>query len=61
MTAADIRAWRARLGMSQQAAADALGVHQNSIRAWEQGKQPIDRRTALACAAVYHKVEPWGG
>ena len=59
MTPADFQAWRHRMGYSQRAAAQALGVSLPTLQAWERGTafatgKPvvIDKRTALACAAI---------
>jgi DNA-binding transcriptional regulator YiaG len=56
MTPADIKQWRASLGLSQREAADALGVTLPTYQAWERGinlqtKQPLSvkimRRAAM--------------
>ena len=56
MTPAEIKQWRASLGLSQRAAADALGVTLPTYQAWERGhnlqtKQPLPdkimRRAAM--------------
>lgn len=60
MTADDLRAWQAHMGLSQRAAADALGVTHAAYSAWVLGKTPIDLRTALACAALAAGLKPWG-
>lgn len=59
MTAAQLAQWRADLELSQRAAADALGVTLATYQRWERGQEwdgskavVIDRRTALACAAI---------
>ena len=65
MTPADLAAWRASLGLSQRAAAAALGVTLATYQALERGRawgteRPllIDRRTALACAAIRAGLAP---
>lgn len=66
MTPAELAAWRAHMGYSQRAAADALGVTASTYQQWERGAsfrtgaplQP-DKRTALACAAIAAGLEPW--
>lgn len=67
MTPDDFKAWRATMGLSQQAAADALGISKGSVELYEAGKRRDDgrpviipRTVALACAALYHKLGPWG-
>jgi transcriptional regulator with XRE-family HTH domain len=56
MTPDDLKQWRASLGMSQRAAAEALGVTPPTYQSWELGRNfqtgkavEIDRRTELAC------------
>lgn len=55
------------MGLSQRAAADALGVALSTYQAWARGHDvrtgravTIDRRTALACAAVEGGLSPAG-
>jgi len=59
MTCTDLSEWRARLAMSQRAAAECLGITLPSYQEIERGYRfrsgapaPIDRRTELACAAL---------
>lgn len=68
MSPDDFKAWRARMGYSQRAAAKALGVALNTMQAWERGVAfhtgkpvAIDRRTALACAALAAGLDVWRG
>lgn len=35
--ALDVRAWRERLGLTRKEAAEALGVSDRAVRAWEHG------------------------
>lgn len=44
MTTDDLKQWRASLGLSQRAAAEALGVTLATFQSWERG-----RLTELAC------------
>ncbi len=67
MTPEQLAAWRADLGLSQRAAAAALGVSLKSYQAlergfsWDSGKPvTIDRRTAFACAAIRAGLVPEG-
>jgi DNA-binding transcriptional regulator YiaG len=39
MTPADFRAWRARLDLTQQQAADLLGIHRNTVALYEEGRR----------------------
>ena len=67
MTPDDLIAWQAHMGFTQQQAADALGVRLNSYQELRRGQsfrgQPrgIDKRTALACAAIKAGLDPYGG
>lgn len=59
MTPNDLRAWQAHMGMSQRAAAEALGITHATYSAMVLGKSGIDLRTALACAALAAGLRPW--
>jgi len=59
MTPADLRAWQAQQGLTQDAAAEALGMSLSGYKKLVGGVCRIDRRTALACAAVMLGVQPW--
>ena len=48
MTPSDLRAARKSLAMTQHALAAALGIHPQSITAWERGKRPVPQAIALA-------------
>ena len=52
MTPASFKAWRLRLGLTQVAAADALGVAIQTVKAWEGGANPISKTVELACRMV---------
>jgi transcriptional regulator with XRE-family HTH domain len=52
MTRAELKAWRKRLGLSQEKAAAALGVDRSTVAKWETGRAPISKVVALACRAV---------
>ena len=60
MTPEDFKAWRERLDMTQQEAADAIGVTKRSVQMWEAGDRPIGRTVALACAAINAGLTPVG-
>jgi len=51
MTIYELTEWRYRLGLSQTAAAELLGVHRVTLANWELGKHPIEKQTRLACLA----------
>lgn len=66
MTPADLAAWRAHMAYSQRAAAAALGVTLATYKRLERGAEwadgapvAIDRRTALACAAIAAGLAEW--
>jgi len=56
----DLLAWQQCLKLSDRAAAKALGFKAAEYAALLAGTVPIDRRTALACAAVAAGLSPWG-
>ena len=59
MTPADMRAWRASMGYTQQQAAQALGVSLRTVKAWEAGFAAPPAFLALACAALAAGLGPW--
>ncbi|MND20872.1 helix-turn-helix protein [compost metagenome] len=64
MKSEELTAWRRFMGYSRKKdAASALGISENAYRALESGETRIDKRTALACAALYlgaDKInQPW--
>lgn len=59
MTPADLRAWQSHMGLTQRAAADALGVTQAAYSRWVTGATNIDVRTGLACAALAKNLKCW--
>lgn len=54
----DLKAWRERLGLSQPAGAEAIGVARRTLQYYEGG-QPIPKTVALACSAVAAGLKPW--
>ena len=60
MISDDLRAWQSRMTFTTVSAAAALGVHRSGYAAWLAGSTPIDRRTALACAAIEAGLAPAG-
>lgn len=64
MTPTAIREWRSRLGLTQQQAADALGVSLRMYAYYEAGKREdgrpveIPRTVALAASAIERGLEP---
>jgi hypothetical protein len=61
MTPAALRAWQAAMGYTYETGSVALGVNRSTYAAWISGRTAIDRRTALACAAIAAGVGPWAG
>jgi transcriptional regulator with XRE-family HTH domain len=63
MTPDDLRAWRQRLGWSQDAAAANLGCGRRSLQLWENGTNATPRYIGLACVALYHGLDEstWDG
>ena len=65
MTADDFKAWRAEMGFSQRGAAEVLDLSRGTIENYERAHRigvqpsPIPLTVALACAAFYHRLEPW--
>jgi transcriptional regulator with XRE-family HTH domain len=66
MTAHDFRRWREHMKLSQQAAADALGLSKASIELYERGSRrdddrpvSIPRTVELACAALVHGIRQY--
>lgn len=64
MTGSEFRAWRKRLGWTQQQAAEALGISVSQIIDYESGSKrgtdraaPIPRVVALACQALEDLAE----
>lgn len=66
MTPADFDAWLAHMGLSERAAAAKLGCSAATVGNLRRGinyntgkPMAIDRRTALACAALAAGLDEW--
>lgn len=59
MTPAELRAWQAHMGYTYETAAEALGMSRSGFAKLLAGDHPIDKRTALACAAIEAWLEAW--
>lgn len=59
MTPADLRAWQAHMGYTYETAAEALGISRSGFAKMLSGESPIDKRTALACAAIAVGLDSW--
>jgi len=60
MTNIELERWRARVGISQEKAAELLGVHRVTFANWERRKYPISLAVELACQG-YDSVYPGSG
>ena len=58
MTPADLRAWQASHGYTTYSASAALGMPRSCYNRMLAGRTKIDRRTALACAALAAGLQP---
>lgn len=61
MTPASLKAWRKRLGLSQQEAADTLGLSIRAVQNYESGLREIPKPVALACAAIALGIREYEG
>jgi Predicted transcriptional regulators len=68
MTPEQFKTWRERMGLSQIAAAEALGLSRGSINLYERGSRREDGRPVvvpktveLACAALTMGVRSYDG
>lgn len=60
MTPTNLKAWRKAMGgLSQQRAADLLGVRRATVTDWENAKQTPPAYLGLACAALAAGLSPW--
>jgi transcriptional regulator with XRE-family HTH domain len=60
MTPEALRTWQAKMGYTYETAAEALGMSRSGYAKMVLGQAAIDRRTALACAAILAGLEPYG-
>jgi len=66
MNKENFKAWRKKMGFTQQQAADALGLYRLTIINYERGTRAennldvkIPKSIALACSALAAGLEPW--
>ena len=59
MTPADLKAWQQAMGYTYETAAEALGISRSGFAKLIAGANAIDKRTALACAAIAAGISPW--
>lgn len=57
MTPQSMRSWLAAMKISAAEGARLLGVHPNTMTKYKAEGAP--QHVALACAALYHRLEPW--
>lgn len=57
MTFEAFNGWLAAMGISGTEAGRRLGFHANTITKFKRRGAPA--HVALACAALYHRLEPW--
>lgn len=67
MTPEELKVWRNGLGITQEVAAETMGIGLKTYQQMERGisfatEKPvqIDTRTALACSAIAAGLKPWG-
>lgn len=61
MTPAGLKRWRTHLRLTQQQAADRIGVVLRHYSDFERGVDPIPLRIRLACAAIALGVTDYPG
>jgi transcriptional regulator with XRE-family HTH domain len=68
MTSDEFRQWRDQMNLSQQGAADALGISKGSVELYERGSRREDGRPVeipkaveLACAALARGINRYNG
>lgn len=57
MTSDNLKSRRQQLGLSQRGLAEALGVNQWTVSAWEQGKQAFPAYLELALEALEKRIQ----
>lgn len=68
MTPRDFRAWRRKMGLTQEKAAKILGMGRTAVSQYDTGKrrapaeiiETVPRYIALACTAISHGLAPYG-
>lgn len=61
---AALKAWRSHMGVTQEQAAELIGVKYRTYQYWEEGvrdgkPQSPSRLVMLACSALAEEVKPW--
>lgn len=57
MTPQSMRSWLAAMKISAAEGARLLGIHANTMTKYKNEGAP--QHVALACAALYHRLDPW--
>jgi DNA-binding transcriptional regulator YiaG len=57
MSPDELKAWRARLGLSQAGLAEALGLSKRTYEAWEQGRFAIPAYLELAFCELERRLK----
>jgi len=52
----DLLSWRRSLGLTQEAAANLLGVHRVTYTRWENGAQNPPKLIGMACLQFKHMM-----
>jgi DNA-binding transcriptional regulator YiaG len=55
MTPTELKAIRAKLGLSQAALAELLGVKRNTVVRWEMGKHPMPELAVRLLAFIWEQ------
>jgi transcriptional regulator with XRE-family HTH domain len=58
MSAANFKAFRKRLNLTQEEFGDQLGISKRTVGLYEANASPVSRTVALACAAVAYNAPP---
>lgn len=53
-----VSSWQIRMGLTDRAAAELLGMTAANYQRLKLGKTPANHRTLLACAAIERGVDP---
>lgn len=59
MTSTTLKMWRAITRLSQEDAAEKLGIRRRQYQYFEAGAKPIPRAIGLACAAIFAGLDEW--
>lgn len=57
----DLKQWRSNIGVTQEKAAELLGVHRVTYTNWENGVYPVSKAVTEACANLNTRYAGTGG